>query len=193
MNYKRFINTMEITKNIIDKHIKEGSKVLDCTVGNGKDTLLLAELVGEDGKVYGFDIQNQALEITLSKLLNKNLQNRVHLIKDSHENIDLYIEEKLDLIIYNLGYLPKGNKNIKTNKKSTLISINKALNLLKNNGIILITCYTGHKGGLEEKTGVESFLSLLDQRKYNIIKYDFINQINFPPVLYGVEKNNNRG
>lgn len=191
MVYKEIINTTKITRDIIYKSVKQGFKVLDCTIGNGNDTLLLADLVGDKGKVYGFDIQKQALEITLSKLIKENLEDRVNLIKDSHENIDLYIEEKLDLIIYNLGYLPKGDKNIKTNKRSTLISISKALNLLKSNGIILITCYTGHTGGLEEKNGVESFLESLDQRKYNVLKYDFINQINSPPVLYGVEKNNN--
>lgn len=191
MAYKEIINTTKITRDIIYKYVKEGSKVLDCTIGNGNDTLLLANLVGNKGKVYGFDIQSQALTITLSKLVKENLEYRVELIKDSHENIDLYIDEKLDLIIYNLGYLPRGNKNIKTNKTSTLISVKKSLDLLKSNGIILITCYTGHVGGLEEKNGIENFLGKLDQKKYNVIKYDFINQINSPPILYGVEKNNN--
>ncbi|HZK33542.1 MAG TPA: class I SAM-dependent methyltransferase [Tissierellaceae bacterium] len=191
MGYKEIVNTKKITREIIFKHVDEGSSVLDCTVGNGNDTVYLADLVGDSGKVYGFDIQNQALENTLKKLINQNIENRVKLIKDSHENIDLYIEEKLDLIIYNLGYLPGGDKNIKTNKESTLISINKALNLLNRNGIILITCYTGHVGGLEEKNGVENLLKALDQRKYNVLKYDFINQINSPPILYGVEKNKN--
>ncbi len=191
MGYKKIINTIKITKEIIYNHLEEGCKVLDSTVGNGNDTLLLARLVGNKGKVYGFDIQNQALNITMAKLVEESLENRVELIEDSHENIDIYIKEKLDLIIYNLGYLPKGNKAIKTNKKSSLTSISKAINLLKDNGILLITCYTGHKGGLDEKEGIENFLKDLDQKKYNVIKYDFINQINYPPILYCIEKNDN--
>ncbi len=87
-----------------------------------------------------------------------------------------------------IGYLPKGNKDIKTSKDTTLVSLEKSLNLLKDNGIILITCYIGHEGGLEEKNAVEDFLKGLDQKKYNVIKYDFINQRNYPPILYGVEK-----
>lgn len=193
MGYSEIVNTAKITREIISNHVKEGFNVLDCTVGNGNDTVFLADLIGDTGKVYGFDIQDQALEITRGKLAKKKLEDRVQLIKDSHENIDMYIEEKLDLIIFNLGYLPGGDKSIITKRESTLISINKSLNLLNRNGIILITCYTGHIGGLDEKNAVEDFLKRLDQKYYNVLKYDFINQINSPPILYGVEKNKNGG
>ncbi len=192
MNYNEIVNTLKISRDIIYKYVKDGHTVVDCTVGNGNDTILLAKLVGLTGKVYGFDIQKEALDITLKSLTCENLDNRVRLIMDGHENIDLYIDEKIDFAIYNLGYLPKGDKNIKTNKDTTLISLKKALNLLNDNGIILITCYVGHEGGLEEKKAVEEFLINLDQKKYNVIKYDFINQRNYPPILYGVEKSKNR-
>lgn len=188
MDYNRIVNTLKITRDLINDYVKEGHTVLDCTVGNGHDTLMLAKLVGPSGKVYGFDIQKIALDKTLQKMTCENIDNRVILIEDGHENIDLHIFEKLDFIIYNLGYLPKGNKEIKTNEITTLISLQKSLDLLKENGLILITCYDGHIGGLEERQAVESFLRTLDQNRYNVIKYDFINQINFPPILFAVEK-----
>lgn len=190
MRFKEIINTLDIAKDIISKHVKEGNIVLDCTVGNGNDTILLAKQVGDTGIVYGFDIQKKALDITFESLTCENINNRVILIEDGHENIDLYIKEKLDFVIYNLGYLPKGDKSIRTKKDTTLISLEKSLNLLNNNAVILITCYVGHEGGLEEKNVVEEFLSHLDQKIYNVIKYDFINQRNYPPILYGVEKSN---
>ena len=190
MRFNKVVNTLQIAKDMINEHVKEGDIVLDCTVGNGNDTISLAKLVGQTGKVYGFDIQKKAIDITLKQLTCENINNRVILIEDGHENIDLYIQEKLDFIIYNLGYLPKGDKRIKTNKDTTLISLKKSLNLLNNNGIILITCYIGHDGGLDEKKLVEQLLSNLDQKIYNVIKYEFINQKNFPPILYGVEKSN---
>ena len=190
MRFNKVVNTLQIAKDMINEHVKEGDIVLDCTVGNGNDTISLAKLVGQTGKVYGFDIQKKAIDITLEQLTCENINNRVILIEDGHENIDLYIQEKLDFIIYNLGYLPKGDKRIKTNKDTTLISLKKSLNLLNNNGIILITCYIGHDGGLDEKKLVEQLLSNLDQKIYNVIKYEFINQKNFPPILYGVEKSN---
>jgi tRNA A58 N-methylase Trm61 len=190
MRFNKVVNTLQIAKDMINEHVKEGDIVLDCTVGNGNDTISLAKLVGQTGKVYGFDIQKKAIDITLKQLTCENINNRVILIEDGHENIDLYIQDKLDFIIYNLGYLPKGDKTIKTNKETTLISLKKSLNLLNNNGIILISCYTGHDGGLDEKNLVEQLLSNLDQKIYNVIKYEFINQKNFPPILYGVEKSN---
>lgn len=188
MNYKKIVNTNWIVRDLINRHVKQGNVVLDCTVGNGNDTVILAELVGPEGIVYGFDIQDLAIERTKNNLIEKNLIDRVKLIKDSHKNIDNYIEEKLDFIIYNLGYLPKGNKTIKTKKESTILSIKKALELLNKSGIILITVYLGHEGGIEEKEGIEQLLSSLNQKEFNVLKFDFINQINNPPVLYGVEK-----
>jgi tRNA A58 N-methylase Trm61 len=188
MKYRIIINTLEIVKNFMKNCISDGSIALDCTVGNGNDTLLLAKLVGSSGKVYGFDIQNLAIENTRNLLNEHGFNDRVNLIKDSHENIDLYINEKVDFIVYNLGYLPKGDKNIKTNKISTIISLNKALQLLNKNGLIVITVYTGHNGGIEEKEAIEEFLKKLDQRLFNVLKFDFINQINNPPILYCLEK-----
>ncbi|MST99927.1 class I SAM-dependent methyltransferase [Tissierella pigra] len=192
MKYNEIVNTLKIAKDIILNCVKDGQVVVDCTVGNGNDTILLAKLVGKTGIVYGFDIQKTALEITKENLACENIDNDVRLIHDGHENIDLYIKEKVDFIIYNLGYLPKGNKSIKTNKDTTLKSLQKAITILNDSGIILITCYIGHEGGLEEKEEVEEFLKTLNQKQFNVIKYDFINQINHPPILYGVEKSKTR-
>lgn len=186
--YKYFFNSVNIARNIMSNYIKDGDIALDCTVGNGNDTLYLAKLVGENGKVYGFDIQSIALKITREKLEKENLINRVLLIEDSHENIDKYVSEKPNFIIYNLGYLPGGDKSIKTNSITTINSLEKALKLLKNNGLLLITSYTGHSGGKEEKEKVETYLKTLDQKYANILKFNFINQKNNPPILYGVEK-----
>lgn len=188
MRFEKIINTNTIVKELIINSVKEGSIALDCTVGNGHDTSLLAELVGDNGKVYGFDIQNKAIEITSDLLIKANLEDRVILIEDSHENIDKYIEEKLDFIIYNLGYLPSGDKSIKTNKESTIRSIMKSLILLNNRGLMAITVYVGHNGGLDEKNAIEELLRSLNQKEYNVLKYDFINQINNPPILYVLER-----
>ena len=191
MKFKEIVNTLKISNDFIDKHVKEGDIVLDCTVGNGNDTLRLSKAVGKKGKVYGFDIQQVALDTTSELLACEKLINRVELIRDSHENIDLYIEDKLDFIIYNLGYLPKGDKSIKTKASSTIISLEKSLKMLNSNGIMLITSYIGHEGGLDEKNAIEELLLKLDQKSYNVLKYNFINQRNNPPVIYGVEKSNN--
>lgn len=188
LGFESFKNTVTITRKLIMDKVEDGQTVLDCTVGNGHDTLLLAKGVGNKGLVYGFDIQDLAIENTYKLLDKHGLADRVTLIKDSHEYIDKYIDEGVDFVIYNLGYLPGSDKSIITRPKSTLKSIKIALELLKGNGILVITSYIGHPGGMEEKERVEKYLAQLDQRRYSVLKHQFINHINNPPILYVVEK-----
>ena len=188
VKYKEVVNTIKFTRDIINRNIKSGDTCVDCTLGNGNDISLLSKIVGASGLVYGFDIQKIAVDRTFKRLSNEGLIENTVLINDSHENINKYIDEKIDLFIYNLGYLPKGDKSIKTNKDSTLKSISSSLELLNENGLILITSYTGHDGGMEEKEAIEGFLIDLNQAEYNVLKYDFLNQKNFAPILYCVEK-----
>lgn len=188
--YKYFNNTTSIVKELIKKKVKEDSIVVDATVGNGYDTLLLAELIGVNGKVYGFDIQKSAVDITKQRLLEKKLSERVSLLNDGHENIDKYVLENVDLIVFNLGYLPGGNHDIVTKTETTIVALEKSLELLKGNGLLLVTIYIGHKEGKIEKEYINKYFSGLNQKKFNVLKFEFINQINNPPLLYGVEKNN---
>jgi len=187
--YKYLNNVINIGKEVLKNKVAKGNIVIDATVGNGNDTILLAELVGEEGKVYGFDIQKEAINITKLKLIEKDLIERVYLINDGHENIDKYINEKVDLIIFNLGYLPGGNHEIVTKEETTISALEKSLNLLKENGLLLVTTYLGHNEGKKEDTRIKLYFSSLDQKKFNVLKFEFINQINYPPVLYCVEKN----
>lgn len=190
LRFRKIINTISISRDIFKAYIRDGDVVLDATTGNGNDTLDLSILVGNTGKVYGFDVQDIAIDNT-KKLLTKNNQlDNVILINDNHVNIDKYIDEPLDLAVYNLGYLPKGDKDLKTDARSTVTSVSKALSLLKENGILIITSYVGHPGGLEEKEALEKMLNSLNQKEYNVLKNEFINQQNHPPLLYIVEKAN---
>lgn len=188
MKYKIINNTISLTKEFIKEHIRNGQVVLDATIGNGNDTLLMADRVGKNGKVYGFDIQQVAIDNTTKLLKENNLENRVTLIRDSHENLNKYITHSLDFIIYNLGYLPNGDKNIITQSNSTLKSIELSLELLNKNGLLLVNSYIGHDGGMEENLEIESMLRRLNQKEYNVLKHSFINQKNNPPILYIIER-----
>lgn len=193
MKYKSESNAISITRDLIDRYVKDGDIVLDATVGNGNDTILLAEKVGISGRVYGFDIQKIAINNTISLLESKNLNENVILINEDHFKIDKYIDENLNFIIYNLGYLPKGDKSIKTKASTSIGSIEKSLNLLDYNGLLIITVYTGHAGGLEEKIAIENLIINLNQKNFTVLKYEFINQKNNPPIVYKIEKIKNGG
>ena len=56
-------------KHFVLEHLKPGDTAVDFTMGNGNDTLFLSRTVGEGGRVYAFDIQEEALASTRQHLL----------------------------------------------------------------------------------------------------------------------------
>ncbi len=172
----------KFTRSTISRFVSSKSQVIDATCGNGNDTLFLAE-IAKRGHVYAFDIQNEAINST--KLRCQNYQNITY-ICDSHANIDKYNLHNINLVIFNLGFLPNSTSTITTNSISTISAIKKSLDILKNGGALLLTIYTGHDHHQEENE-ILPFIKSLDKYKYNVLKYEFINLTN-PPYLIVIEK-----
>ena len=107
---------------------------------------------------------------------------------DSHANIDQYLTQKISAAIFNLGYLPGGNKEIITKSESTTAALNKSIELLKKNGVIILVIYSGHSGGKEEKKVLLDFASELNYKKFNVLNYDFLNQPGPPPQVLAIKK-----
>lgn len=186
---------MEVIKNslgqshdIVAGIVHEGDIVIDATAGNGGDTAFLAGLVGDTGKVYSFDIQEQAIQNTKKKLEMLKLINRVELIKDVHQNMDLYVREKVRTVMFNLGYLPGGDHSIGTKGDTTIEAVTKAMQLVKANGIVSIVVYYGGDSGFEEKDHVMEFIKHIDYKQFTVMKTEFVNQPNCPPILICIEK-----
>ena len=155
----KYINKItEVNKIFLEKVIEKGDVVIDATMGNGYDTVYLGNLVGENGKVYAFDVQEEAIKSTRKKVERDNMTSRVELILDGHENLDAYVKEEVACVVFNLGYLPRAKHIIITKPDTTLEAIKKSLKLLKPNGIISIAAYIGHEGGLEEKNYICEYL-----------------------------------
>ncbi|MCX7772977.1 MAG: methyltransferase domain-containing protein [Clostridia bacterium] len=174
---------------LAEKIVRPGDAVIDATMGNGHDTLFMADLVGEAGRVYAFDIQESAVAKTRERIEKAGFTSRCHLIHDGHQNMDLYVKEPVKLIIYNLGYLPGGDHNIGTRAETTIAAVEKSLSLISNDGLVIIVIYHGGDSGFEERDALLSYLISLDCKKYSVMKTDFINQINCPPILIAIEKN----
>lgn len=118
----------------IADHVQKGDICIDATMGNGIDTEFLCELVSEEGKVYAFDIQAQALANTKKRLEERNLLHRAELILDSHANMGQYVSQEVACIVFNFGYLPGGDHNLATKAKSSIQAIEQGLLLLKKKG-----------------------------------------------------------
>jgi len=159
------------------------SIALDATMGNGHDTLFLAR---HSAKVYAFDIQQAALDTTYQQIKKHHFSGKVVLIHDSHEHMRQHISEneQMNVIMFNLGYLPHGDASIITKTQSTLSALNQALEILSPSGIISILCYPGHTGGQEEMTTVTNWYQQLNSHQFAITIIHSMQETDQSPRLF---------
>ncbi|MFD3448718.1 class I SAM-dependent methyltransferase [Microbacteriaceae bacterium 4G12] len=183
---------LPFARTLLKQAIKPGDYAVDATMGNGHDTSFLAELVGENGAVFGFDIQEQAVINTKTKLTERNLEGRVTLFQQSHDKLLSCLpkdaHQKVTGAIFNLGYLPGGDKHIVTKPNSTIAAIEQLLEVMAPEGIIVLVIYHGHPEGQTERDEVMTFVTNLDQQQAHVLRYEFMNQKNNPPFIIAIEK-----
>lgn len=163
---------------LLRRFIQSGNRVADATCGNGKDTLFLAELAGETGHVWAFDIQQEALDRTAQRLAEQNLQQRVSLLHAGHERMQELVEPPLHAVVFNLGWLPGAPREVATCTTTTLTALEAALQLLAPAGLVLITCYPGHTGGDREAAAVQEWAAALSPRSFFVWR---MGQLNVTP------------
>lgn len=174
---------------LLEERLKEGDVVVDATLGRGNDTLKIAKIIGNSGKIFAFDVQESAIDKSKDLLFLNNISSQnIYLINDSHERVLDYIDEKVDFAIMNLGYLPGSDKTIHTQARSTIAFIKSIINLLGPSGTLVISFYPGSQIGKNEMDKVMDYLKKVDQKLYNVYHINFINQINNPPELVVLEK-----
>ena len=150
--------------------------VIDATAGNGKDTLVLAEMLfpsdpqdGTDGvidsehqpKLISIDIQQRACENTLQLLqdnLNPNIVEKyIEVLHSSHAPMPALPKESVGLICYNLGYLPGADKEaFQTQMMTTIFSLADSALLIRPGGLLSVLSYPGN--GWKEHCAVNYFM-----------------------------------
>ncbi len=181
------IDLLAMHKLFLENHIKKGGVVADFTMGNGHDTAWLARAVGEAGHVYAFDIQEDAVLHTRARLTEEGLIDRCTLIHDSHANALDYIKEPLCAGVFNLGYLPGGDRTKTTLHESTKIAVEAAISLCDRDGIILVAVYPGHAEGTVEGNMLDEMLATLDHRKFSVSRLRIINSPT-SPFFFAIER-----
>lgn len=183
---------LPFAKNLLQKAVKAGDIVVDATLGNGHDTVFLADLVGENGRVYGFDVQKEAINTTNDRLNGLGLSEIVTLFHCGHENILKKIPSVhhglVTGAIFNLGYLPGSDKTVVTRPETTISAIDQLLRIMAPEGIIVVVIYHGHQEGQTERDFLLQFCRQLDQKSAHVLQYQFINQQNNPPFIVAIEK-----
>lgn len=183
---------LPFARSLLELAVKPGDLAIDATVGNGHDTMFLANLVGRTGRVYGFDIQDEALMSCKTKLREHELLEQVTLFHTGHENVIDSIPPlhygKITGAIFNLGYLPGGDKNIVTVPRTTIAAIEQLLQIMAPEGIIVIVVYHGHPEGAVERDYLLRYVKSIDQNEAHVLEYRFLNQKNNPPFIIAIEK-----
>ena len=145
------IDLLTVEKEFISSHIRKGGVAADFTMGNGHDTLWLSRQVGEEGRVYAFDIQPAALEHTRALLESSDCPENYTLILDSHANAGEYIKDVVT-----------------------------ALDLLEDGGGLLVAVYPGHEEGTLEGLMLDDYFASLDRKKISVSKLKIVNSPSSP-------------
>lgn len=172
----------EYCHHFLRDYIREGDICVDATAGNGGDTEFLCRLAGENGKVYAFDVQEQAVRSTEERLERAGLRNRAELICAGHERMKEFVKEQAAAVVFNLGYLPGGDHAVTTKADTTLRAAEQALELLKPGGVVSLCIYSGGDTGYEERDALLSWLRELDPRRWLVIVNCYYNRRNDPPL-----------
>jgi 16S rRNA C1402 N4-methylase RsmH len=151
---------------------------IDFTMGRGRDTVFLCQLAPL-GRVYAFDIQEDAVSQTKELLKASGIENAT-LILDSHHRFGLYIDEPIDGGIFNLGFLPGSDRAIKTSPDITIAALSRALTALKPGGRISVTVYPGHEEGEMEGRKLLTFSESLDKAKFSALVFRMQNVAESP-------------
>ncbi len=183
-------NALGLSHKYIKEHISVGDLCIDATAGRGRDTLFLAKLVGDSGKVIAFDIQEEAVRSTRELLLSEGINNtEVH--HACHSKMACYVDkESIAAIMFNFGWLPGGDHSKFSRGSTSNVAIEEGLSLLKPGGIMTLCIYYGKETGFDEKDAVLNFVRKLDQKKYSVLLHDYINRKNNPPILVVITKDN---
>lgn len=186
--FSLFCSHIDLAHKMWKELVKPGDKVIDATCGNGQDTKVLAKLAltEDSGEIFAIDIQHSAIESSkkaLSQEFSQELMARIFFFERCHATFPEHIlPQSIKLIVYNLGYLPGGNKTLTTESDTSLKSIINAQNLLQEGGLISVTCYPGHESGKYEEAKILEYITSLDPKIWSCSHNRWINRKNSPSL-----------
>ena len=182
------VDLVGLHKYFIMEHLAEGDVAVDFTMGNGNDTLFLSKAVGESGKVYAFDIQQDALTSTKAHLEANGAPENYTLICASHHRVKEFVKEPIKAGMFNLGYLPRsGKKAVTTMRKTTMPAVEAALELLAPDGVLIVAIYPGHEEGALEGEMLREYFSGLSRFRICPSEFKILNSPT-SPYFFLVEK-----
>jgi tRNA A58 N-methylase Trm61 len=168
--------------------IQPGDWVIDATLGNGHDALFLAQCVGERGKVFGFDVQKQALHSATEHLRSHDIPEDVYEWHcASHARMSELVTAPVKAVMFNLGYLPGADHSLITTAEETLAALAAAAELIVPGGLLTVVCYPGHAGGEREALAVKEWAREQGSR-WHVVHYEKWATQQAAPELIAMQK-----
>jgi 16S rRNA (cytosine1402-N4)-methyltransferase len=124
MEFKHFPVMLKEATNALC--LESGKVYIDATLGGGGYSSLIAEKILPNGKLYSFDVDNEAIAVSKERLSGFS---NVKIIKDSHVNVRNHLEEMgiekiTGGIVYDFGasfhQLTNGDRGFSFNKEAPL-------------------------------------------------------------------------
>lgn len=195
MDFRHVPHLRDLSRAFVGQAVKPGDWALDGTAGNGHDTLFLAGLVGDAGKVFAFDVQKSSLEKTLARLEATGVAHRCQFCLDGHEqmaeNLPAECLGRLKAGMFNFGYLPGSDRKITTKVKTSVEAVSRLLDYICPGGVISLHLYAGHSGGANEVKAITALCEELPESEWRIAQYAIINKQRNREVLILGEKRHN--
>ena len=181
-------NAVEASRLFLAPVLAGAACVVDATAGNGHDSLFLCKQTKPECRVWAFDIQAAAAAACGKLLAQHGFADKVRLIQADHALLREVIREPVDAAIFNLGYLPGHDHAVTTRVESLAPALDSLRDLLAPGGRIALVAYPGHSPGRLEMEFLEEYLPRWSQQVFTISRLSFINQKNYPAVLYSIGK-----
>ena len=175
------LTAVELTHRFLRSTLAPGGLYLDATCGNGGDTAFLCRLVGEGGRVLGFDIQPEAIASTRQNLARKGLAAELHC--DSHANLLQYVQPgTVDAVMFNFGWLPGADHGVFSHAQSSIPALEAALEALRPGGVLSAILYSGKVIGSDEKTEILQWMRSRPLKQCTALVCGFANWADTAPL-----------
>lgn len=182
---------------LLSEVLRPGGLAVDLTAGNGRDTHFLFRMVGEQGRVLAFDLQEEALHATASLLEQQGArvlpgslkagepyaEPGIYLVNDCHSRLSSYLQEPVPAMIAALGCLPDCDTPFASASPSTLSALRSALELLLPGGRLAVICYVDSSGRATEAEKVEQLFAGLPPEYWDVLHLSVPNRQAAPNLL----------
>lgn len=188
--------------------LEPGDLVCDATAGNGHDTVMLAKTLAArgGGTVLACDLQSKALQTSQERLrsclaeeteyrqlcceqaegsgeteewASRRAKLRVRWRLGSHDAVLAGVPNgAARLVVFNLGYLPGGDKSVVTRAETTLSALAEAQRAVCAGGCVSVTIYGGHPEGQREEDAILEYAAMQPMSQWSVYHHRWLNQRN---------------